>query len=264
LCGIGGVITNFPFTEKEAEMCVRLFASLTRRGTHAFGYFDGKKVYKSPGNFKRSEKYYTLADELVEEKTNIFLCHTRYATRGDPRDNKNNHPFELGPFVFAHNGVLFYSEPFPNEWSIETDSFWLLYWINEEYKIYGDTVKAIQEGVKHVEGTYACWLYNKEEEATYIFRTAERPLETYVSSEEGVIVFGSDWISIRDAYGLKVFLPPRGTKMIKPHTIYRITRYGMSEVGKFVPLPVSWDNLVYFESLYRHLYKYHRRIYLEV
>jgi len=264
MCGIGGVITSFPFTKREAEMCVRLFASLTRRGKDAFGYFDGKKIFKRPGSFTESEKFYTLDDELVEEKTNIFLCHTRYATRGNPQDNKNNHPFALGPFVFAHNGVLFYSESFPNRWDIETDSFWLLYWINEEYKTYNDTVKAIQEGVKHIRGVYACWLYNKDEDATYIFRTPEKLLQTFIMLERKTIVFGSDWISIRDALGLKTFRPPPGTKLTKPFVIYKITKRGIKGVGRFSPLSISWDDFIYFESLYKHLYKYHRRIYLGV
>lgn len=264
MCGIGGVITDFPFTEKEAEMCVRLFASLDRRGGHAFGYFDGEEVFKRPGRFTDSYKFYTLADELLKKRTDTFLCHTRYATRGDPQKNENNHPFELGPFVFAHNGMLFYTDPFPNEWGIETDSFWMLYWINEEYEVYGDTVTAIQKGVKHVEGTYACWLYNREEDATYIYRMHQGVLETFVISEMSTVIFGSDWISIRDALGLKGYMPPRGARPIKPYVIYRLKKGRIEAVGRFSPLPVSIDNLRLFEQKYGHLYKYHRRIILGV
>ncbi|GAJ08789.1 unnamed protein product, partial [marine sediment metagenome] len=146
MCGIGGVSTSYPFTEKEAIICKRLLESLQRRGRDAWGYFDGYQVHKEPGVFDESVKYETLVDDLLGTGTNVFMCHTRYATQGDPEVNKNNHPFELGDFVFAHNGVLYYTNEFENEWTIETDSFWMLYWIQKEYERLGNVIEAIRAG----------------------------------------------------------------------------------------------------------------------
>jgi len=261
-CGIGGVSTRRPFTEREAEMCWRLLDSLQRRGVDAWGYFDGRRIHKEPGPFYMSPKYETLVGDLLRAKTNIFLCHTRYATQGDPRENKNNHPFELDPFVFAHNGVLSYSDEFENVWEIETDSFWMLYWIWYEYKRLGNTIEAIREGVKHVSGTYACWLYNRREEATYLYRIKNPLMETHFWRGRDIIVFGSDWLSIVDALGVPGwmrrfgFLMPE-VRVLKPRTIHILKDGVLEEDGRFTPRGILAQDLADFERRYAHLMRYH-------
>jgi len=260
MCGIGGVLTKSMFTDYHAMLCVRLLGSLERRGKDAWGYFDGEKVHKEPGDFRESGKASEIYEELQEGKTNKFACHTRHATRGDPMENQNNHPFELGPFVFAHNGVLLYTDPFDNPTPIETDSFWMLYWIDEEYKTYGDTVKAIQEGVGHVLGWYACWLYNKEEEVMYLFRVDHPFLETLAFKSAKFVMFGSDLQSIADAFGTTLLQAHRLARVTRPYVIYRIKEGTISKVGSFTPLPVKRGDLIYFESMFWHVRKYHRRV----
>jgi len=241
-CGIGGISSFRPLTEKDMTEGHHLLASLTRRGEDSWGYFDGQSVFKEPGSFLDSEKYDTLIDDVLRTGTNLFLCHTRYATRGDPEENQNNHPFELGPFVFAHNGMFFKADPFRNPTDIETDSFWLLWWINEEYKEYGRTPIAIQKGLEHVLGNYACWLHNRDEGKTYLFRNAERLVGTYFVPEEGRVIFGSDWLSLADAFGLPGGLRTKewvGDKFIpaKPYAIYEVDEGEISQVSGIRPPP---------------------------
>ena len=261
-CGIGGLSTGYPFTEKEATICWRLLDSLQRRGRDAWGYFDGFTVHKEPGAFDESVKYETLVDDLLRTGTNIFLCHTRYATLGDPEINKNNHPFELGDFVFAHNGVLYQTDPFENEWTIETDSFWMLYWIWTEYLRLGDVVEAIRAGVSHVSGVYAIWLHKRMEETTYLFRIKNPLMETHSWSGEGMTVFGSDWLSIVDAFAVpglarrfKFFTPE--VRALKPRTIYKLRQGVLEEDGTFEPRRPRITNLMDFERRQGHLHRYH-------
>jgi len=261
-CGIGGVSTNYTFTEEEAEICWRLLRSLQRRGTDAWGYFDGYTVYKEPGAFTESTKYETLIDDLVEAKTNIFLCHTRRATKGDPSYNPNNHPFTLDDFVFAHNGILYYTDPFENVWDIETDSFWMLYWIWREYQEVKNVEEAIRRGVQHVAGTYACWLWKGEERQTYLFRTENRVMETSFWRGKNILIFGSDWLSIADALGVGrltrrfKFLMPK-IKVIKPRTIYKIRDGVLIENGHFKPSRLPFIYLRDFKRKYGDLLRYH-------
>jgi len=262
MCGIGGVSTSSPFTEKEATICWRLLDSLQRRGRDAWGYFDGTMVYKEPGAFDESVRYDMLVDDLVGAGTNIFLCHTRMATQGDPEINKNNHPFELMDFVFAHNGVLYYSDPFENEWTIETDSFWMLYWIQREYERLGDVVEAIRAGVSHVSGMYACWLHKRAEKTTYLFRIKNPIMETHYWRGEGMAVFGSDLLSIVDSFAVPRlarrfrFLTP-DVKALKPRTIYKLRRGMLEEDGTFEPRHLGVMNLMDFERRQGHLLRYH-------
>jgi len=261
-CGIGGVSTGYPFTEKEATICWRLLDSLQRRGRHAWGYFDGFTVHKEPGAFDESVKYETLVDDLLRTGTNIFLCHTRYATQGDPEINKNNHPFELGDFVFAHNGILYYTDEFENEWTIETDSFWMLYWIQKEYERLGDVVAAIRAGVSHVSGVYACWLYKRAEGTTYLFKIKNPIMETHSWSREGMVVFGSDWLSIVDAFAVpglarrfKFFTPD--VRPLKPRIIYKLRHGVLEEDGTFEPKSPRPIDRMDFQRRQGHLLRYH-------
>jgi len=261
-CGIGGVSTGYPFTEKEATICRRLLDSLQRRGRDAWGYFDGFTVHKEPGAFDESVKYETLVDDLLRTGTNIFLCHTRYATQGDPEENKNNHPFELGDFVFAHNGVLYYSDPFDNVWDIETDSFWMLYWIWHEYLGLGDVVEAIRAGVSHVSGMYACWLHKRMEETTYLFRIKNPIMETHFWRRKDLVVFGSDWMSIVDSFAVsgfarrfKFFIPD--VRPLKPRTIYKLRHGILEEDGTFEPRSPRPIDRMDFERRQGHLHRYH-------
>jgi len=261
-CGIGGVSTRRPFTEREVEMCYRLLWSLQRRGLDAWGYYDGRRVHKEPGPFYESPKSETLVADLLEAETNLFLCHTRMATKGDPEVNKNNHPFELDPFVFAHNGVLYYSDPFENVWEIETDSFWMLYWIWHEYGLVGETPEAIRRGVTHVSGTYACWLHNMDEEATYLYRIKNPLMETHYWRGRDVVVFGSDWLSIVDALGipewrrrLKLWLPE--VRILKPRVIYIVRDGVLEEDGTFKPMRLRPRDLGDFWLRQGHLMRYH-------
>jgi len=196
MCGIGGISTDHVFTRAECEIAHRLLTSLVRRGEDAWGYFDGRKVYKEPGSFLESPKYDTLVDNLYGAETNVFLCHTRRAVVGDPAVAKNNHPWnELEPLVFAHNGIISYADEFDNVWEVETDSFWLYYWIWEEYKKWILIPRAIDEGVDHVRGTYACWLHHKGEETTYLFRMGNPIVGVSYHTDAGITIFGSDPLS---------------------------------------------------------------------
>lgn len=262
MCGIGGVSTSYPFTEQEATICCRLLESLQRRGRDAWGYFDGTTVYKEPGAFDESTKYETLIDDILSTGTNIFLCHTRMATQGNPEDNKNNHPFELGDFVFAHNGILYHTDPFDNVWGIETDSFWMLYWIWKEYERLGDVIEAIKAGVSHVSGIYACWLYKRDEMTTYLYRINNPIMETQRWSGEGMTVFGSDWLSLVDAFSVpmlarrfKFFIPD--IKPIKPGTIYKLKQGRLEEDGVFRPTYLGFRDQMDFNMRQGSLMRYH-------
>jgi glucosamine 6-phosphate synthetase-like amidotransferase/phosphosugar isomerase protein len=262
VCGIGGVSASYPFTRREAEMCWRLLASLQRRGWDAWGYFDGRKVYKEPGAFGESPKAEGLVDEILASGTNLFLCHTRYATKGDPAENKNNHPFELGGFVFAHNGIIYYSDDFENKWGIETDSFALLYWIWAEYGGLKDEVEAVRAGIRHVSGVYACWLWSPHDGAAYLWRLENPIMGTCYWGGKRLTVFGSDWLSVAEAFGtgrlMRVFkfMAPE-VKGFIPKRIYRLKDGVLMKVGDFEPRRLSYGDLRDFEARYGRFMRYH-------
>ena len=98
MCGLIGFTGN---KNKKANryFLKQIMKANDSRGGHSTGYFDGefftKVVGKSP----------LLQKEIDKLKTNVFIGHTRFATHG-VISCPNQHPFQYGNIVGAHNGVL--------------------------------------------------------------------------------------------------------------------------------------------------------------
>jgi len=195
-CGIGGVIKENGFDVFEAFDCLGLFYSLSNRGVDAWGYTNGEVMEKSPGSILEiSDKTEArIMGELTGK--NIFLCHTRHATRGSPVENSNNHPFLLGNFVMAHNGYFsgaVNQKQIEKRSGIHTDSFWLLWHIYEEFKTTRDVFKSIERAVDRIfGGTMAVWLLDLRDLSTYIFRAEKPGTPLHYAELRDRVVFASE------------------------------------------------------------------------
>tara|TARA_R110000787_G_scaffold87489_3_gene186387 strand:+ start:14265 stop:15206 length:942 start_codon:yes stop_codon:yes gene_type:complete len=78
------------------EILRKLMKANDSRGGHSTGYFDGTSMNKVLGK----------SDTLpMPNDTDMFIGHTRYATHGK-KSVANQHPFQYGNVVGAHNGVV--------------------------------------------------------------------------------------------------------------------------------------------------------------
>lgn len=106
MCGIAGYVSKKGHGPKISDLRSIILATETR-GKHAFGmaWIDpetGKiKTFKRPG--AASDNPGDL--DRVKGSPAVIL-HCRYATHGDPQDNRNNHPHHAGSGWIVHNGVV--------------------------------------------------------------------------------------------------------------------------------------------------------------
>ena len=95
MCGLIG------FNGKEGQnanpqILRKLMKANDSRGGHSTGYFDGTSMNKVLGKSKSLP---------MPKDTDMFIGHTRYATHGK-KTVANQHPFQYGKVVGAHNGVV--------------------------------------------------------------------------------------------------------------------------------------------------------------
>jgi glutamine phosphoribosylpyrophosphate amidotransferase len=118
MCGLAGVF--FETADRSPEelrhltgLFARLLAISELRGDHASGVAilrrKGKpRILKAPiaaSRFVR-RKDFERAISRVGPETTLLMGHARWTTRGDPADNRNNHPILAGRIVGTHNGTI--------------------------------------------------------------------------------------------------------------------------------------------------------------
>lgn len=112
MCGIAGVkrFGDDPITLDQIQV---LLCSLQNRGTDATGIalMSGTdiQVHKSDWEawkYITTQGFEDFMKEHLTENVDTVILHTRAATCGNPRENKNNHPLTLGGAAIVHNGMI--------------------------------------------------------------------------------------------------------------------------------------------------------------
>jgi len=150
MCGIIGYVKGRKEVDKTElqEMMRDMFISSQSRGVDATGYgyiSEGRVVVdKAPvpatGFVKR-------LNDVPWDEVDIFMGHTRAATKGDPKNPENNHPLvsKLSGLALVHNGIVSTSKKLKTDG--EVDSEVLLRLIELKADVY--------EGIKFAEEHYS-------------------------------------------------------------------------------------------------------------
>jgi len=209
MCGLLGIISSSPLTEKEKEAFElgMLFTNF-KRGPDSTGIvkMEGPNldvnVVKGLGIITNvinrdilvevNEPFFDKGKGLVKGKVYSLLGHGRKATQGNV-DLSTAHPFTFGDVVGAHNGTipLFKMKEFSghSDTQLDIDSKILINEINEK----NCDIPAVYE---MIEGAAAVWCVNKKTKNIYLFRNSERSLFLIKHKKQNKWVFTSElWIA---------------------------------------------------------------------
>ncbi len=151
MCRLFGLRANRPvdltFSLVEAT---KSFASLGSKNPDGFGVGryrrDKPIIYKWPG---QADECDALPD-IVRDSSKVWIAHVRRATNGGPAV-KNCHPFQQGPWLFAHNGSIddvdavreMLDESRRSAIEGETDSEVYFQWVLQNIDAAGDIIEGI-------------------------------------------------------------------------------------------------------------------------
>jgi len=192
MCGIVGYIGE----KQAAEVILDGLTRLEYRGYDSAGI---AVLNGGPFQIRRAEgKLQRLKDLVLKEPTpgRLGIGHTRWATHGRPSE-ANAHPHRAGKISVAHNGIVENYLELRRELSdggrrfhSETDSEIVCHLIDQEVGKGHPTLKALQNSLKKIRGSYALTVLNEEEHGVFYAARSQSPLvvglgegESFVASD---------------------------------------------------------------------------------
>lgn len=106
MCGLFGFIAKRDDSKLNLKILGRIAKNTETRGRHAWGMAwvnaaGELKSFKQTGKITDAMGMLSMASDAV-----MLVGHCRYATHGNPADNRNNHPHAMRDGFVVHNGVI--------------------------------------------------------------------------------------------------------------------------------------------------------------
>ncbi len=234
LFGIHDYGHSLPQKQKNRLLSI-LGTACEARGTDATGiaYNAGDKlcIYKRP----RPARWMRFQ---VPQDANIIMGHTRMATQGSERKNRNNHPFsgsvKDGLFALAHNGVLYNDLLLRRQYKlpatkIETDSYIATQLIEDSGQLSFGSMKYMAE---KLEGSFTFTVLSDKDDLWFI--KGDNPMCLYHYPERGLYVYASTEEILRTALRQLPFALGTPVRVyLNCGDILRIDRHGHQDRSTF-------------------------------
>lgn len=193
MCGIYGWIGDTTQRSKVFELFENLGIESESRGKHATGYYSlNGSVTSAKAPLPASDffKIKAYKDLYSKSTPHVLIGHNRWATHGNPKDNRNNHPFTTNRWGFIHNGNV------ANTIDISTysdcDSEKIFRFFTKDYYNSHSALNSIEKVLKTFDrGDMACALADAKTDSLYLFRNDGRPLVKTFLEDLNIIVFAS-------------------------------------------------------------------------
>lgn len=240
MCGIVGYIGD----RKAAPILLSGLSKLEYRGYDSAGvavYEDQNlEVVKTKGRLKALEER-LQGGELLSARMGIG--HTRWATHGEPNDiNSHPHLSETGEIAVVHNGIIenyISLKEFLISQGVcfvsETDTEVIAQLIAYNYN--GDIVKAVQETLHEIKGSYALGVICKHDPDMFIAARKDSPLIVGIGENENYIA--SDIPAILDQTRDIYILEDKEIAVLRKDGVQLYNEYGVP-IQKEI-FHVDWD-----------------------
>ena len=258
MCGLAGIILKQEDRSEEGLSSVvdgfkKMLLEADSRGGHATGF----AVVDKYGGYvlvKRPLDSYDFLDEpitadafdLVSESITCILGHTRYATLGSPKKNKNNHPIRAGNTIGTHNGSihnhkqLFKKYDMERHAQVDSEAIFRLYETSESAKDFSEN------RLPDVRGRVAI-VWSDLEYPDYVYMVkGNNPLEMALIPDLNILAYGST-LNIIKASGWTKYKPIN----IKPGTMLRINTKTFKIRSKLIThkKPIAFKNQSYNKKI---------------
>jgi len=200
MCGIMGYYA-FGKVMPDKEKITNMFTALESRGTDAsgFAYIRNNKliVHKAPVSSSVLVKSKEWTDLDLPK---IMIMHTRLKTKGDQKNNMNNHPlFTKDGLCIVHNGMIYNDDELFNKKTrrdAEVDSEAILTVLSKK-----------RNNIKHlfdtIIGSYAVAVINKNHPYALTLIKKDNPIDLYFDECDDILYFCSERRIMRVALEIK-------------------------------------------------------------
>lgn len=225
--------------KKDFNSIFKMMYNASRVNKDGFGLFDDNGiVFKNENAFDFKFSKDILG--VFNKECKFLVGHNRLKTHGSVSKG-NSHPFNIGNFIFAHNGIVENFEDLVSKYkfsNVEVDSVLIGLILNEKHKVFGDVVKSIVETTKELMGSYSCFVFDTKSKRLFYFKNEKTNFEFWlVKKNENYYIFGSTTernmtdIYIRNMYGFGI----RDYEVVSafvpcPNVLYEISEKGITKV----------------------------------
>ncbi len=132
----------------------------------------------------------------VDSKTTVLMGHTRWSTRGDPANNRNNHPLRTGVVIGTHNGTIYNADYLFRRFGLprhaEVDSEVLFRMADRHTPEDAIDPVGLAKGLKLFRGQISAVMASTRDPTTILVLKGNKPLSLCLHRQRRVVAYASE------------------------------------------------------------------------